>query len=419
MTTTGATLASRVSLRDLAARPDGADWIVGRVATGEFVSLPPEAMTFLGALRGGGTVADAKRRTELAHGEDIDALDFVGSLLGLGFVAAVDGEPVTEEPPRPPSLPWLRPQHVSWLFRLPVLVVAGVFVCAGAAVAALSGGLPGYSAFFALRAPGLNLVLAAAVLLGMLALHEFCHLAAARAAGVYGWLAWSTRLCFLVAQTSVPGLWIAGRAVRLRVFLAGMASELVIFSGAAIGQAATSRASLAHHVFAQICLLSLLGVIEQFAFFMRTDVFLVVQELTGCKDLFGDATGYLRYLAGRLAGGGAQRPSPLAALPAHERRPVRLYAGMVAAGGAVVLLAFGCYGLPVEVGSCVRAVRELARGLASSQAGAVVDATGLVAVTLVFQLLLVRTLLRSYRATRQRSRSARPAPGRAGSRRGT
>jgi putative peptide zinc metalloprotease protein len=396
MTLPDVSLASRIGLRELAARRDGPDWIVGREATGEFVSVPAEAMTFLDVLREGGTVADAKRRTQLAHGEDIDALDFVGDLAGLGFVAAVDGEPVTREPPRPPSLPWLAPHHVAWLFRAPVLVLAGAFICAGVTVAAASGGLPSYSAFFALREPGLNLVLVAVVCMAVMALHEFFHLAAARAARVHGWLAWSTRLCFLVAQTSVPGLWLAGRTVRLRVFLAGMASDLVIFSGCSIGRALTAPASLAHHVFGQICLLTLLGVIEEFAFCLRTDVFLVVQELTGCKDLFGDATAYLRYLVGRHTGAGAAGPSPLAALPAHERRPVRLYAGVMAAGCAVLLALFGWYGIPVDVGSYVRAAHELAHGLASSQADAVVDATGLIAVTLVFHFLLIRTLLRGY-----------------------
>ena len=92
MTIARPTLQSRIRLHVLASRPDGEDWIVGRVATGEFVGLPAEAMTFLGALREAGTVVAAKRRTELVHGEDIDALDFISELIGLGFVAAVDDE---------------------------------------------------------------------------------------------------------------------------------------------------------------------------------------------------------------------------------------------------------------------------------------------------------------------------------------
>jgi putative peptide zinc metalloprotease protein len=393
MTPAGATLQSRICLQELASRPDGRDWIVGRVATGEFVSVPTEAMTFIGVLRRGGTVADAKRYAEAAHGDDIDALDFVASLVELGFVAAVDGERVAQEPPRPPSLPRLRPRHVSWLFCAPALLLVGAFICAGVTAAAISGSFPGYAAFFALGEPGLNLVLVTAITMAIVALHEFCHLAAARAADVHGWFGWSTRLFFLVAQTSVPGLWMADRRVRLRVYLAGMASDLTVFSACLIGVASTPPASPVHRILALACLICLLGVADQFAFYMRTDVYLVVQELTGCKNLFADATEYLRYLAvGRRAG----QPNPVSELPDRERRPVRIYAAVVVAGVAVTVPVFAFYILPVEISIITRSVHELANGLAQAQLIPAADAAGALIVTLVFEAILVRALLRTY-----------------------
>ena len=398
MTADRATLESRISLHDLVSRYDGEEWIVGRPDTGEFVGLPPEAITFLGVLHAGGTVADAKRRTDLAHSEDIDALDFISDLVGLGFVAAVDGECLAEEDPRPPSLPWLQPRHVSWLFRAPVMVAVAVFIVAGVTVSVVSGSFPGYSAFFALPEPGLSFVLATAITMAVVALHEFCHLAAARAAGVHGWISLSTRLCFLVAQTSVPGLWVASRAVRLRVFLAGMIFDLTVFSACSVGMACSPRAGAAHHVLALTCLITLLGVIDQFMFFMRTDVYLVVQELTGCKNLFGDATDYLRYLAARRVRRSASvRPSPLAELPARERRPVRFYAAVMVVGCAAMVPVLAFYWIPIDIGIFVRGVEELARGVSSSHISLVADATGVLAVNVLFQALLVRTLLRTYR----------------------
>jgi putative peptide zinc metalloprotease protein len=410
MTAGVAVLESHLSLHELASRRDGDDWIVGRPDTGEFVGLPAEAMTFLGVLCDGGTVADAKRRTDLAHGEDIDALDFVSDLIGLGFIAAVDGERIAEEHPRPPSLPWLQPRHVSWLQRAPITFGLAAFIAAGVTVCAVSGSFPGYSAFFALPEPGLSFVLAAVIGMAVVALHEFCHLAAARAAGVHGWISLGTRLCFLVAQTSVPGLWVADRSVRLRVFLAGMTSDLTVFSACSLGMACSPRASTVHHILALACLVTFLGVIEQFLFFMRTDVYLVVQELTGCKNLFGDATEYLRYLAARRARRSApEPPSPLAELPPRERRPVRLYAAVVVAGCAAVVPVIACYGLPVEIGIYMRAAEELARGVSSSRIALVADAAGVLTVSVLLQALLVRTLLRTYRPHLRRllQRSAR------------
>lgn len=405
---------SRIRLWELVSRPDGEDWIVGRPETGEFVSLPAEAITLLDALRAGGTVAEAKRHADLTHGEDIDALDFVGALIDLGFVAAVDGEPVAEEPPRPPSLRWLSPRHVSWMFEPPFLVLVAALLCAGLAATAVRGGIFGYSALFALKEPGLNLLLAAAISMSILALHEFCHLAAARAAGVPAWLGWGTRLFLLVAQTSVPGLWAAHRRVRIRVFLAGMAADLVVFSCCSIGASATSPAGVAHRVLAQTCLLALFGIAEQFAFYMRTDVYFVIAELAGCKNLFADATGYLSHRAGRLfrrGGSAARAADPLLELPGAERPVVRAYAALVLVGGAVTTAVFVFYALPAVIGSYARAVDELAGGWTLSRSGGILDAVALVVATLPFQVLFVRSFLRTHgRQLRRLLRGAGPGP---------
>jgi len=402
---------SRIRLRELASRPDGADWIVGRPATGEFVSLPVVAITILDALRDGDTVAGAKRRADLTHTQDVDALDFVGTLLELGFVAEVDGEPVPEEPPRPPSLRRLRPAHVGWLFRAPALTLLAALVCAGFAAAAARSGIPGSSALFALREPGLNLLLLTAISLAILALHEFSHLAAARAAGVAAWLGWGTRMFFPVAQTTVPGLWLAERPLRIRVFVAGMVADLVVFSCCSLGDCATSLTGLAHRVLAQTSLIALLGIAQQFAFFMRTDVYYVIAELAGCKNLFADATGHLRYRAGRLLGrGGAD---PLLGIPRAERPFVRAYAGLVLVGGAVTAAVFGYYSIPAVVGSYTRAVEELAGGWTSARSGGILDGAALITTTLPFHLLVIRSLLRAHaprlrRLLRGRLSSRRP-----------
>jgi hypothetical protein len=177
-----------------------------------------------------------------------------------------------------------------------------------------------------------------------------------------------------------------------------MTSDLVIFSACSMGMASTPVAGTVHRILALTSLITLLGVVEQFLFYMRTDVYLVVQELAGCKNLFGDATEYLRYLAGRLARRPAtDRPNPLADLPPAEQRPVRLYAAVVLAGCAATVPVIAFYGAPVEIGVYVRAVHEFARGLSSSRIILVADAAGVLTVSLLLQALLARTILRTYR----------------------
>jgi putative peptide zinc metalloprotease protein len=405
--TSAVAAAAEVRLHELVFRPDPEGWIVGRPATGEFVVLPQEAKTLLDLFGAGATIAEAKARADAAHGTDLDVAGFVEDLVELGFavtdaLVAADGQAV-----RPQSLPWLRPRSVRWVFTRPVAALLTAFVLAALTLAVRHHELPTYHAFFALREPGLNALVAAVLVMLVVAVHEFWHLAAARAANVEGWIGWSTRLIFLVAQTRVPGLWSVERRVRIRVFLAGMASDLVIGSACLLCAALTAPESLAHRLSEQLSLSIFLGFAAQFAVFLRTDVYLVVQELSGCKNLYSDALARLRWLTTRTVRRGGAAPDPTLALPHNERRPVRIYAVVVALGVLAALVTFACYQAPVMVETIVLAVRELGHGLRSGSAAQCTDALLVLVITVFFEGLLAYKLARKHGARLRRAVSVK------------
>jgi putative peptide zinc metalloprotease protein len=379
-----------VRLHALSYRAEDDEWIVGRESTGDFVALPAVAVAFLRALEEGETVAEAKKHADLAYAEDIDAADFVATLLDLGFVAAVDGQRVEEPPARPPNLRWLKPRHVAWVFRWPVVCGIGAIIVAGLAVSAFRTGFPSYQGFFVTQSPGLDILISVAAFIPLVALHEFWHLAAARAAGIDAWFGLSTRLVFLVAQTAVPGLWLAERRIRIRVYLAGMSFDLLSFSALSFAEALTPSTGATHAALSEFRLFLLLGVAEQFAFYMRTDVYYVIQELTRCKNLYGDAMDYLRYRSHRLF------EDPTISLPPHERRPVRAYAALVLAGSTLTLVFFAGYELPIAVTGIRAAVAEISAGVRTVSVAHVADGTAFILVTAMFQALFIRAFWRKH-----------------------
>src|SRR5262249_29356569 len=146
-----------------------------------------------------------------------------------GFVATLDGTPVPGPPP--PRVTWarLRPTHVRWLLTRPVFVVLALLVAAAAGAIGLAPQLvPTYHDL--LWTQRTSLVLAGNAVLGwsIIALHEFAHLATARAAGVPGRMSFGTRLQFLVAQTDVSGIWASPRWQRLTAYLSGIAVNVGI-----------------------------------------------------------------------------------------------------------------------------------------------------------------------------------------------
>ncbi|WP_316775290.1 hypothetical protein [Streptomyces sasae] len=357
---------TRVLLHDLGARRDRDEWIVGRMATRTFVALPAAGARAVELLGEGLSVGRTAEILCAETGEELDIPDFVRDLAALGFVARIGDHPVPDpEPPRA-SLPRLRPHHVRYALHPALPVLVGALLLAAVAVLLHRPDLlPGYRDL--LWSPHGSLVLLTGAAAGwtLLLAHELAHLVTARAAGVPGKMRLGTRLQFLVMQTDISGIELAPRRHRLTAYLAGIALNLSVASALLLVLAATDTATTTHRILAAALLLALLPLPFQFMVFTRTDLYFVLQDLTGCRNLYGDGLAYARYVFRRTTRppgrrGGAADPSTR--LPPHERRAVRLY-GVVLVAGTVVCLAFmAAVTLPADITLLVRAARGLGPG---------------------------------------------------------
>jgi hypothetical protein len=339
MTATQITGAARVRLHDLHMRPDRSEWVIGRVETGEFVAIPRIAVDALHAFSDGLTIDEARRRLQAEHGRDIDVAQFVAALVDLGFVAAIDGHPLAGPPVAEVTLRWLRAAHVRWVPTWPTALGLAMLTIAGAvALTQTPGAAPSYRDL--LWSPHGSVVLAgnAAIAWTVILLHELAHLITARAAGLPGRMSMSTRLQFLAAQTDVSGIWAQPQPVRVAVYLAGMAINVAVAAVASLVQAATEPQSLAGRLSAATTTISLLCLLPQFLVFMRTDLYYLIQDLSGCRNLYADGSAYLRWWGWRTRNRQRNTPTdPSRSLPAGERHAVRAYAMLLLAGTAACL----------------------------------------------------------------------------------
>ncbi|MET7289656.1 hypothetical protein [Streptomyces sp. NPDC005573] len=379
-------------LHDLAVRRDRDEWIVGRMATRTFVALPEAGARAVELLGGGLSVARTARTLRDETGEEFEITDFVRDLAALGFVARIGDRAVPDgEPPRA-SWPWLRPRHVRFALH-PALaaVVAVLLVSAVVALVRRPALLPGYRDL--LWSPHGSLVLLSGAAAGwaLLFAHELAHLVTARAAGVPGKMRLGTRLQFLVMQTDISGIELAPRRHRLTAYLAGIALNLSVASSLVLVLTVTDSGTTAHRLLSAGLLLALMPLPFQLMVFTRTDLYFVLQDLTGCRNLYGDGRAYARY-AGRRAvralrpvrevreergmrevrevrevsperttpAPGMTDPSTL--LPPHERRAVRLYSVVLVAGTVLCLAFMALVTLPADITLLVRAVRGLGPG---------------------------------------------------------
>ncbi|MET9308198.1 hypothetical protein ABZX68_23275 [Streptomyces cellulosae] len=399
---------ARVALHELSMRRDRDEWIVGRMATRTFVALPPAGARAVRLLGEGLSVARTQERLRADTGEEFDIADFVADLAALGFVARIDGRPLPDpEPPRA-SLPWLRPSHVRFALH-PALPVAVAVLLTAALVTLLlrPGLLPGYRDL--LWSPHGSVVLLSGAAAGwtLLLAHELAHLVTARAAGVPGRMRLGTRLQFLVMQTDISGIELAPRRHRLTAYLSGVALNLSVASALVLVLAAADPASTAHRLSAAALLLALMPLPFQLMVFTRTDVYFVLQDLTGCRDLYGDGLAYARYRYRRMLRSRADtgEDDPSARLPRHERRAVRVYSVVLVVGTAACLAFMAAVTLPLDIALLARAVRGLAPG--NTPAGYADSAAVLVTLGGVNVLWLV-TKWRDHRSRRRAKAAARP-----------
>ena len=289
---------SHVRPHPLRIRRDGEEWIVGRIETGTFIAIPEIGVQILEGM-------DARRSLE-EIGRDldtgVDVAGFVVQLIDLGLVAEVDGHALPQDPPPRPSLSWLRPHHVRWAVSLTIAVIVGCVVATAAGVLLLTPEtFPSYRDLIWTRYHSLVLLSQIATTWGLIFCHELGHLITARAVGVPGRVRLGTRLQFLVAQTDVSGIWAVSRRHRLWVYAAGMAIDMTAAAVALVVMAVLRSSGVAvPFAFPMIVLTVATMAPLQFLVFMRTDVYFILQDLAGCRNLYSDGAAYLRHLASRF-----------------------------------------------------------------------------------------------------------------------
>ncbi len=379
---------TRVTLHDLGVRRDREEWIVGRVETGDVIAVPAQGMRVIRLFQEGATVPEVERRLGAETGTRVNVGGFVDGLVRAGLVAAVDGCPVPAAAPPPPTFPRLLPRHVRWTLNpFPHAALAAV-ILAGAAVALLRPGVvPGWRDL--LWSDRGTLVLLAQTAAGwlLILLHELAHLCTARAAGVPGRIRFGTRLQFLTAQTEVSGIWLAERRVRLTVYLSGMALDATVCAVCLLLTVpAGPRPALS-----VVAMTALLMLSTQFLVFMRTDLYFVLQDVTGCRNLYGDSAAYAAHVCRRALL--RRSADPLARLPRAEGRWVRAYTALLLAGTALCLCLAVAVTIPATLGLLAGSVRVLL-----DPPGWVAAADGVVTVLVVtgFHVLWAATWWRGH-----------------------
>ena len=357
-----------IGLRELSITPDGESFMVGDLARGEFIQVPPIAVTVIDALRGGLTVGDAADLARAEAGQDVDVADFVQTLREVGFVASIDGVPVGVDGPALNS----GGQAGAVLARLarplytgPAWACYGIlFACCAVLVTAVPWFRPRYSQLYFLPNPVLSLALLTAITVPLLFLHEVAHWLGARIEGAPARITAGRRYYLIVAQTDLSALWALPRNRRYGPLLAGMAFDVVVTALLLAARGAQylgwwHPVPVVGRLLAALVLVRVFGISLQFVLFLRTDLYAVLITRLGCLNL--TRISRLR-MARRYRRLSPAEEHELQSADPRDQAAARWYGWVQLSGLLVALFYFAAYFVPATI----HLLSWLVAGLAAS-----------------------------------------------------
>ncbi|WP_188197407.1 hypothetical protein [Nonomuraea sp. SYSU D8015] len=349
--------ATTVRLRPLSLVEEGDEVLVGDPETGVFITIPAVGGVVIAALQRGATIEETAAEAEAFAGEPVDIPSFVETLQELGFVE--DGSGEEREAARTAPIQgrrWLagisqeaiRPffSPMAWAFY----AACGVFSVAVFVMVPSLFPDPAEDAF-AFADIGLSAVLLMPFSMVSMALHECGHWLAARAIGIRSRFGVDRRLMLLVFETDLTQVWAVPRRQRYGPLLGGMAIDAVVLAlllGARllIHTGVWSPPDPVDSTLAVWVFVKLAGFLWQCMIFLRTDLYAVMVNVLGCRNLWQVKTLMLRRAFGRLT---PEQAAELEAAAPADVRAARWFRWVWLAGSLGVLAWFAFFLLPVVV----------------------------------------------------------------------
>lgn len=359
---------SRLRMREIRVTGGPQEFLVGDMEHGEFIAVPPIAITVIGALREGMTLAEAGAVALAESGAEVDVADFATTLLELGFVSQVDGVPVAADGPilrdgGPAGAAVARLARPFYSVRA-WAVYALLAIGCGAALVTVPRLRPHYWQTFFLGNPVLSLAVLSVIMMMLAGGHEFAHWLGARIEAVPARITVSRRYYLLVFQTDLSALWGVPRRRRFGPIMAGIAFDVVTLTVLLIARAAQLEGwwqvpSALSNLIAAVIFWKIISLSMQCVVFLRTDIYAVLVVGLGCQNLTRVSRLRMTRLRRPLTeaeeqelGGASQRDLSVA----------RWYGWIQLAGLALMIFYFFGYLVPITL----TIIRWIAAGLTGS-----------------------------------------------------
>ncbi|PIC63398.1 peptidase [Sporosarcina sp. P13] len=292
------TLQSQIILYPLSIQKDKKNYIVEEPVSGDFFEMPKICIDAIERINKGQTLDDIQiELREKYPNEKVDMIEFGEQLIELGLVQELDGEQVTQKKEVQASggFTWI-PSSVGRIFFNEITnKIYLVLLLINVTLMAWNPELfPRYQDIFLFDSMMLNIIAYMLISLALITIHEFGHILAIRSYDLPAKLSIGNRLIFVVIQTDITSAWKLAPKQRNILYFAGMSFEQTCLLIALSLQVILPEAN--------VIILGILGIVVfdifiktmyQCAFYMKTDVYYFVENITGCYNLMENGKQFL------------------------------------------------------------------------------------------------------------------------------
>jgi putative peptide zinc metalloprotease protein len=293
------TLKSRLSLVNIKIRKENKNYIVEDINLQEFYEMPEVCIEAIRMINNQNLLEEIEKMLIIKYPDlEINILDFAQQLVDLGLVKEIDsvGLEFKQSVVEQQSFLWL-PSYIGRIFfnKIALLIFSILLILDVILIFYNPHLFPKYSDLFVFDWMALNIPIWIIINSVLVLFHEFGHVLAMRAYNLPTKLGIGHRMFLVVLETDMTPGWKLPSKNRNILYLAGLCVDTVIlFLSLIIQLLYSEKSGIFYSVQPAIVLSTFIRIIYQCCVYMKTDLYFVIENSTGCYNLMENAQHLIR-----------------------------------------------------------------------------------------------------------------------------
>lgn len=391
---------SKIQFFRLVNREEDNFYIIGRKETEIYITTDNVGFLIISLLEKKYSIKDVKKEIKKKQG-NFDVDKFINYLLLQGFIERINGKKLIERIKKVKTiLNFIDSKSIQWVFSKPMYLLYGlIFLISLIILITNPNYFPIKQDYFVSDKFFILLPIIVAISWILLFLHEFMHFLAAKSYKLPAQLGLSNRLLFLVATTDITNIYSLKREKRYRIIFAGIFTDVILFSLSILliylnGIGLLTFNDFVDKIIKFIAFSEFLGILWQFLFFMKTDIYYAFETFVKVYNLNDKAENLIRNEFYRLF----IKNHHLAYFDTKkEKKIINFYAILFLLGIFLLMFNFLYYYLPITLSLIKIAWINIWKGLNGGNYNIFYDGMLFIILFLINYSLLAYGTIRHYR----------------------